>query len=834
MIQRLKQLSFYCWCTALLSLFSIAVPGHAEELRQSASPPAQSEMIELEEYLGSISVAEWWSKRVDRLISDIELGQVPREKADVVYLNLKPILAHYRTALLNVLDAAESVNDPLKGALEISVPEDKQIQRVLKSVQAQVKSEGYTLELPQTVIDLYNSVNSLYWSRERLLRTVSLELWVKSTGTNETGVEELMGELEQIHLRFELSQLKIRTLIERLPDYLKQVPLLALGKLFNLALMLLLIVWWRRWAKAGLPKLVSTLMNVRPRRKIYLKLARFIWYIDKVRAPVEWMIIAFGIFSILDVRGFGISIFYEFGTIIFKWIFLAWLAVVIIEAIAERFTVQSDPNAATIRIRTIHYLAVYVVLLGLCMNLALNYTGDATLYEWVLMFFGILLLSLGLLLLNTWRPEIQRQMEREVQKPKWVANILATEKGFMSYRFAPLGVLYLIVLKIQRRIISTINELGSGRRFLANFLYRESVRQYGQIEHDDGHPVSMQLRDALLGGQEATYDKYARQELRDLVSLLEQGVGGTVAVVGERGIGKSIFVERALEKSRLPFLYVECSIGQGFDGFWSTFLERLGLTPDQAPIDVINQKLEELDVKVIVIDNVHRLSRPAMGGQAELLKLAKFIAQIGQDVFHIVTIDKAAWHYIRRVRARELLLEQVVVLPPWTEEQIADLIQLRTEAAGIEPDYSRFTLPTLFDEAIYPTLEERRRYGFSRILWSASDGNSEIALRLYVRSLAVLEDGSIIVKMPIPPNIGQLETAGIELLLVLRVIAQSGYASPEEVRDCLGLPLDNVIDSFRVMRWRGWIESVNGYFRITWSWYRPVTRMLVRQNLIER
>ncbi|MEJ2177680.1 MAG: hypothetical protein P8Y12_06965, partial [Gammaproteobacteria bacterium] len=96
MIQLFKQLSFSCWGTVILLLFSITVPGHAEELDQSASPSAQSEAIALEGSQGSISVADWWSKRVDRLIRDIELGQVPRDKADVVYLRLKPMLAHYR------------------------------------------------------------------------------------------------------------------------------------------------------------------------------------------------------------------------------------------------------------------------------------------------------------------------------------------------------------------------------------------------------------------------------------------------------------------------------------------------------------------------------------------------------------------------------------------------------------------------------------------------------------------------------------------------------------------------------------------------------------------
>ena len=56
------------------------------------------------------------------------------------------------------------------------------------------------------------------------------------------------------------------------------------------------------------------------------------------------------------------------------------------------------------------------------------------------MLFWVLLIFVGLLLLKWWRPEVQRQLKEEVQKPKWVTNVLATEKGFMSYRNALLGV----------------------------------------------------------------------------------------------------------------------------------------------------------------------------------------------------------------------------------------------------------------------------------------------------------------------------------------------------------------------------------------------------------
>ena len=224
----------------------------------------------------------------------------------------------------------------LQGALALHEPSTKQNQQLLKRITRIAELEGYILEPPETVIELYDAVNTLYWARVRLLSQVGLELWVKVTGTHHAGVEELKDELDQIHLRFELSQLKIANLTKNFPYYATQVPLLLVSRIVNLSLEILLFIWWRRWAKAGLPNLVSKLMDLRPRRIIILRLARFIWYVDRVRAPLEWMFLTFAIFSTVDIRGFGISIFYEFGVIIFKWIFLGWLVVASINAMADR------------------------------------------------------------------------------------------------------------------------------------------------------------------------------------------------------------------------------------------------------------------------------------------------------------------------------------------------------------------------------------------------------------------------------------------------------------------------------------------------------------------
>jgi hypothetical protein len=170
----------------------------------------------------------------------------------------------------------------------------------------------------------------------------------------------------------------------------------------------------------------------------------------------------------------------------------------------------------------------------------------------------------------------------------------------------------------------------------------------------------------------------------------------------------------------------------------------------------------------------------------------------------------------------------------WTEEQIAEFVELRCKEAGIQPDFSKLVMPHQFDDAEYETREERNQHGVYRILWNASDGNPVVAMRLWTDSLRVSPDGGIVVSYPNPPATKELEKVNVTGLLVLRVIIQSGLANQQEIIDSLRLPEMEVAAALRLARSRGWIDEVDGRYRLTWKWFRSVTRVLSRQNLLVR
>lgn len=786
------------------------------------APPAEA--------AAPISEAAWWRERVQTLTHDIARGQSVREDADTLYPQLSEVLEKRSEQLEEALHWARSPNDRLESLLD---------SRIFLQAKGESPPEAETPE-PRTVAfapivtvaDLHAEVKELYDARITLLASVTPQLRAKVTGTFLDGVRELGVELRHIALQFRFSRVKLNDVARQLLERAKQVPLHVLGRVIQLVVVIALFRWWRRWAREGLPRLRARVLEIRPRRRELVKLARSLWYLDRVRAPLEWLVIFVAVFAILDIRGFGIKIFHVTGQILTSWVLLSWFAVSLINAVADRGVSGIGRDTSGLRLRSLRLIAVWLVLLGLGLDLAETYAGKGTLYEWVWMAFWVLMVPVALLLLTWWRPEVKRRLSEEVRNPAWIERMLneGGEKG--TYKLAAMGGAYLSALAVERRLLQGLTEVESGRRFLAQFLRREAQRQQEREGFVEGRPISPELRSRLLKSTGSVFETFARPQFNALMRLAERGLGGAAMVVADRGGGKSVFLRRLVSKFGEGSMLVNCPI-EGYAALESRFREAVGLEGESST-EALPQRLADMGTKLICIDNLHRLCRPELGGQAQLESLSKFFRRSPSGILWVLGVDRVAWRYISRVHARTSLLEEVVELPTWSEEQLGELLKLRCADAGITPQYGRYIPSRYLDEAGQRSVEEMRRASLMRILWSAADGNPGATLRLWVDSLSVNDDGEIVANLPQEPDTSQLDQLNPTALLVLRVIAQIEFATGEEIARSLRLSTQDIDQMLRIMLLRGWIDQADGRYRITGRWFRVITRTLTRRNLLAR
>jgi hypothetical protein len=488
----------------------------------------------------------------------------------------------------------------------------------------------------------------------------------------------------------------------------------------------------------------------------------------------------------------------------------------------------------SLRLRSIRIIALWSLLASLGLSIIEDFVGKGTAYAWYGIICKVLLLIVLFRLYSWWRKEIERRLSELPQQPAYIQKILGRKKGIVRYLGTGIGAVYLVVNSLRRLVLKWVNAFEGGRYFVANLTRLEAMRVSERMPQIlEGEPISNEMRTRFFEDESGLVETVGQAALNRMVSLAETRQRGGVVVVAEQGGGLTHLFKRLKSSLEEQMLIFECPPG-GIGPFQERFAALFDLSTSNLTPTTISAALIERKIKVIALDSLHRISRPAFGGQRDVERIADLIAPAQNDVFWFFGVSWAGWHYISRVRANRMFLDDVVRLPLWSEEQIREMIELRSSHIGINPDFGDLDLPRQFEDMDFETEEDRNRFGFFRILWNASDGNPMVSLQLWADSLRMHTDGRILVSIPQLPTISELDSVDMNMLLILRVVAQSEWTTREEIVNSLQLPVNEVAGALRLATSRGWLESENGRFRLTWKWFRSITRVLARKNLLVR
>lgn len=753
-----------------------------------------------------LSEAEQWAGRLETLLEDMRTLEAEAEDSDTLYVELSSVLRTRRSELREALARAGRTF----GTFQDSAGEGPDI---------------------ETIKHLYATLSALYAVRVELLQHVSSELYQSVTGTGSEGMNELRAEILQLMLYGRVQALLMPHMASDWPTQLKRAPLPLVERVLVLIIAMIAFRQWRRWGPGFLRRARESLAAARPRRQLKLRAARLLWYFDQVRKPLEWLALLTVFFKAVEFD--ELQDLEKVLSSVAHWLLLAWFAVALINAIAARGVAGLSGETAGLRLRSLRIIAAWFVLLGLGLDLAETYLGQATVYEGVWFLFNILALPLLLLLIAMWRSEIFRQLALEPQVPGWMKSALQHRRGLKSFWSAAIGGAYLIVLRLQQQLLRSTSELDWGRRFQATLYQRELTKGTVRRNEVGGEPIDGALRQRLLEGEGKIFKNVGDKEFARLSKLVEQDNIGMAAVVAERGGGKTVFLQRIATEFMDKVVLLDCPLG-GFEAFQAALAEALGMEQSEPTPADFRHRVEKAGIRVVAVDNFHRLSRPVKDGFQDMDHLAEFVRGLELRVLWVLALDSAAWNYIRRTRADRIILLEEIYLPPWTEDQIGNLIDLRCDEVGITPDFGELMLPQQLDAVDLETMTEHNRAGFRRLIWHAADGNPGISLCLWANSLVVTQEGEFVVRLAEQQATKELEGLSLVGLLVLRVIAQFDLAADEDIVESLRYSRSEVGNAIAVALRKGWIEDVDGRYRISWDWYRTITTVLARRNLLAR
>ncbi|MDH4016747.1 MAG: hypothetical protein OEV20_05355, partial [Actinomycetota bacterium] len=184
------------------------------------------------------------------------------------------------------------------------------------------------------LITRHADLTALYGLRSRLFPLLSRQLRVRLTGLSEVGRSEAARELDYLSANVEYQQHILGKGLDQLRAGFEEAPLQALWGLFRIVLVVMVFRWWRRWADDGIPEMRRGLLDARlPGRRVPWR-ARVLWYVDRVRRPLEWLALVWIVSGILQPAGFE-----ELSTLVrtvVKWLFIGAATVLLIDARAAR------------------------------------------------------------------------------------------------------------------------------------------------------------------------------------------------------------------------------------------------------------------------------------------------------------------------------------------------------------------------------------------------------------------------------------------------------------------------------------------------------------------
>jgi len=749
-----------------------------------------------------VVVVEPWGDRVDRLIDDISGFQKTAADADELYVALDAVLH----------DRIHKINARMRRAYSPSEPVNQ--------------DDDFPAEIV-SIADLHANVGDLYSARLRLLEHLTSEMYLEVTATDVIGVGQLKMEIEFIWEQVRFRALNLPAATENLWRRVQIAPLPVVWHLIQFLLFIAVFRWWRKWLPETLGRMQVSLADIRPRSSAVMRRIRFIWYIEQLRRPLEWILFFKVILAMVNFEGLNLLTSIIESVVI--WVLLAWFSVSILSAFSARGAAGLAGVDASIRLKSLRLVAGWLVLLGLGLNLADELAGVATLHAWVWRLYQLFALPVLLVLLAWWRKPIFARLERESENSDAVKAMLRHQRGLRSFGSAANGAFWLLANGMRRSLMRTFLRVGDGQSL--SFGSAPPIAS-ADVAADTRVGISDELRISILSG-ESGYEKHARSDRRKLIRRGNAKQSGVVAVVGERGIGKNAFLSDVTSTLEDKAILIDAD-----KGLYSELEHALcqALAVEKPSAKNISDALRSRDIRLVAVKNLQRLSRPVLDGQAEMKRFADLVEAIDHEILWVLSVDCFTWQFIRRMRADRASIHELIDLPAWTEDQLATLIEQRNESADLAPDFSSVQVPSEHAVTSYDTAEERNKAGVYRMLWSMSGGNPAVALLTWTNCLYYEGESNetLCVRLPVQPATHELENTDHNVMLVLRCITQSELILQEDVIDNLRLPQGAANSAMRDCISKGWIEEHRGRYRLTMGWFKPVTRTLARQNLLAR
>ncbi len=813
----------------LLKVKAAQATYRAELARRSGAPTAIAD-----DALG-------WRRKVSEIAARSPLDLDSERDADALYFQLVDKLQDVRGRLDDALAERAGGSQPgimpkpIDSALRSDQTRDANLLRLHGAlVDAAYRLEGdEKTQIWEERRALRSAMTLLNEARLKLIPELSPGMRERILGFGNEGIAQVKREISQISLDLRYNILSFNQhLVAATSPFLHPSPVFIFD-LTRLLVLVFLFRWWRLHGGAMLQRWEIACLTRYPRSFMDSLQATVISYVRRVRRPLDWLLFVLLLRWLMprDLVILGVD---------YIWIVAIWvLAAAFIIRLADelaRGNRSNDPRAA-LRWKSLRLIAGILLGVGLVLALTDESVGKGAIYNWVLDACWLLAPPVIFLLAHWWRDRIVALSAAGAENSAFLAWNARNQDGIIGAFGRVAAGFVLLIEGLRAFIAGRASDIALIREI---FDQRARARAAKQVAEDEASGLYRQLDEDLLAildphrlPAEARADGVRPGGLK----LPKPEPGAVMAVIGERGLGKSA-VLRDLGEAMTGARHVRLRVDRnGTAGIWSGLAKAFGVDQKMAgdPDRIAKIIQGNAQPVLITIDDVQRLIIPAIGGLAELDALIASVRSAGDQASWVLAMGGPAWSYVSRARHDRVMFDTIIKLPRWGGDDLRAMIERRTEQAGIQPDFSALVDygAFQFDGDLDPI--ERKKRGYFDRLADYSNGNPAIALEFWRRSLFVRATSkTVVVRTYATPGTSKLTALPLSTMFVLRAILQMDIGFAPDIERSTDLTSIVVADALRSLLQSGVILPVDGGYRISLYWWSEIVRLLERQNLMVR
>lgn len=329
------------------------------------------------------------------------------------------------------------------------------------------------------------------------------------------------------------------------------------------------------------------------------------------------------------------------------------------------------------------------------------------------------------------------------------------------------------------------------------------------------------------------------KQLEQAYSNWKKGGTGLVALVGERGSGRTTFINhfknKEFENSRLYDF--EISEDMYTEKELLLYLKRNLKKENAQSLEELEQLINEEEHRAICIfENMQQIFLKTINGLELTKRFVLFTMRTDHNLFWLVSCSYFTWQFLNKVIGIASLFGNVIFLRGLTAEHLMNVILLRHRISGLQIQFNPGeSIRKLKKYKAFKTEEIRQKWlrqKFFEHIEELSSGNISAAILYWQNNIKLMENKKMVATVEEKIDLGFLQNLPENDLFAIAVLIQHESISIKDFALVLNLTMDDAMLIITSLLNRGIVIEKNGKIELHFFLYRPLMRILYEKRLL--